>query len=197
MFYDRIYGNLLIDNQLNLPPYSSGAGGGSVPAEPGEHAPRSRWLPARRRCNADSALYPDAAISTVGALGRRCTGEATVIGSGSCIVSSGLGYTEDAAQMANRLPLTQEYSLDLQYEFAHGWVADVGYVGSHGIHLYNYSQDINLAHLVAGAPNVRPLTGHIQGESKWSPRSRCRPERSGQSKSAPLRSTRWRAPPTR
>ena len=27
-FYDRIYGNLLIDNQLNLPPYSGAAFGG-------------------------------------------------------------------------------------------------------------------------------------------------------------------------
>jgi hypothetical protein len=56
--------------------------------------------------------------------------------------------------MANRLPLIQEYNLDLQYEFAHGWVADIGYVGSHGAHLYNWSQDLNLARLVAGAPNA-------------------------------------------
>ena len=58
--------------------------------------------------------------------------------------------------MANRLPLIQEYNLDLQYEFAHGWVADIGYVGSHGMHLYNWSQDINVGHLVPGAPGNKP-----------------------------------------
>jgi hypothetical protein len=140
-FYDRIYGNLLIDNQLNLPPYS-GAGSGPFPqsnsntlhdpflagAGPLVWTPRYEYTP------------------TTG-----CT--EAVVGSGSCVVSSGLGYTADSQQLANRLPLTQEYSLDLQYEFAHGWVADLGFVGSHGIHLYNYSQDINLAQLVAGAPN--------------------------------------------
>ena len=69
------------------------------------------------------------------------------------VCSSGFGYTSDAPQMGNRLPLVQEYNLDLQYEFAHGWIADVGYVGSHGIHLYDWSRNINVARLVAGAPN--------------------------------------------
>ncbi|HXO45010.1 MAG TPA: TonB-dependent receptor [Candidatus Cybelea sp.] len=142
MFYDRIYGNLLIDNQLNLPPYS-GSGSGPCPA-----------------CFADTVHDPFAAGAgplvwtpryEYNTAGAGCT--ETVVGSGSCVISSGLGYTADSQQMANRLPLTQEYSLDLQYELAHGWIVDVGYVGSHGIHLYNYSQDINLAHLVAGAPN--------------------------------------------
>jgi hypothetical protein len=141
-FYDRIYGNLLIDNQLNLPPYS-GAASGAFPASLGNtlHDPFGagagplQWTPRYMydTCNNTAPL-----------------GDPT----GACAISSGLTYTADSEQMANRLPLTQEYSLDLQYEFAHGWVADLGYVGSHGIHLYNYSQDINLAHLVAGAPNT-------------------------------------------
>jgi hypothetical protein len=139
-FYDRIYGNLLIDNQLNLPPYS-GAASGAFPASLGNtlHDPFGagagplQWTPRYMfdTCNASALGDP----------------------TGACAVSSGLTYTADSEQMANRLPLTQEYSLDFQYEFAHGWVADLGYVGSHGIHLYNYSQDINLAQLVAGAPN--------------------------------------------
>jgi hypothetical protein len=141
-FYDRIYGNLLIDNQLNLPPYS-GAGSGPFPANLADtlHDPFAAgagplvWTP--------RYMYNTA--------GAGCT--EAVTGDGSCVASSGLGYTADSQQLANRLPLTQEYSLDLQYEFAHGWVADLGYVGSHGTHLYNYSQDINLAQLVAGAPN--------------------------------------------
>ena len=54
--------------------------------------------------------------------------------------------------MAHRLPVTYEYSVELQYEFAKGWVADLGYVGTHSIHVYNYFQDINVAQLVPGAP---------------------------------------------
>jgi len=138
-FYDRIYGNLLIDNQLNLPPYS-GAASGPFPASLADtlHDPFAAgagplvWTP--------RYMY-----------GASCTPGTAA--DGSCVLSSGLTYTADSEQMANRLPLTQEYSLDLQYEFANQWIADIGYVGSHGIHLYNYSQDINLAHLVAGAPN--------------------------------------------
>jgi hypothetical protein len=148
-FYDRIYGNLLIDNQLNLPPYS-GAGSGPFP-----------------QSNANSLHDPFAAgagpLVWTPRYAYNAPGcEEAHTGDGSCFVSSGFGYTEDSEQLANRLPLTQEYSLDLQYEFAHGWVADVGYVGSHGIHLYNYSQDINLAQLVSGAPNG---PSDIQNES--------------------------------
>src|ERR1700728_3292188 len=147
VFYDRVYGNLLVDNQLNLPPYS-GAGVGPFPSslEGTLHNPYEsavgplEWTPRWIECG------------TVG-LGP--------VGSGACtndplthsFSSSAFGYTSDAAQMANRLPLIQQYNLDLQYEFAHGWVADIGYVGSHSMHLYNWSQDINIAHLVAGAPN--------------------------------------------
>ena len=52
-----------------------------------------------------------------------------------------------------RTPKVQQYNLDVQYEFAHGWVADVGYVGTHGIHLFDWNHAPNLAYLVAGAPN--------------------------------------------
>jgi hypothetical protein len=132
-FYDRVYGNLLIDNQLNLPPYS-GAGFGSYPANQVNtlHDPWAAgagplvWTPRTAEC-----------------LGPCTTG----------FLGSGLNYTSDSPQLANRLPLVQLYNLDFQYEFAKGWIADVGYVGSHSIHLYNYGQDINLAHLVANAPN--------------------------------------------
>jgi hypothetical protein len=144
-FYDRIYGNLLIDNQLNLPPYS-GAAAGSAPASFADtlHDPFA--------AGAGPLVWtPRYIYNTATSVGGMCS--EVVVGSGSCVVGSALGYTADSAQMANRLPLTQEYSLDFQYEFAHGWVADLGYVGSHGIHLYNYSQDINLAQLVTGAPN--------------------------------------------
>jgi len=138
-FYDRIYGNLLVDNQLNLPPYASTAGG-SFPASqqntlhnPWSAAPGLVWTPRTITCAGPCNPNPG--------LG------------GDNVVSSGLTYTSDSENMANRLPLVQQYNLDLQYEVAHNWVIDVGYVGTHAIHLYNYGQDINVAHLIANAPN--------------------------------------------
>ncbi len=44
-------------------------------------------------------------------------------------------------------PLVQEYSLGVQYEFVHGWVLDVGFVGSTGINLLNYNHNHNQATL--------------------------------------------------
>ena len=35
----------------------------------------------------------------------------------------------------NKLPYTQNWTLDLQYQFASNWLLDVGYVGNHGTHL--------------------------------------------------------------
>ncbi len=42
-------------------------------------------------------------------------------------------------------PLVREYSLGTQYEFVHGWVLDVGYVGSSGINLLDYNHNHNQA----------------------------------------------------
>jgi hypothetical protein len=147
-FYDTIYGNLLIDNQLNLPPYS-GAGSGPSPQNQANvlHAPWQAgvgplaWTP--------RYMYR----APVDSHGATCP-------AGIC--SSGLGYTSDSPRLGHRLPLVQEYNLDLQYEFLHGWVADVGYVGSHGIHLYDWSRNVNVAHLVAGAPNNPTAASGIQ-----------------------------------
>jgi hypothetical protein len=140
-FYDRVYGNLLVDNQLNLTPYS-GAGSGPFPQslENTLHNPfeAGSSLPASPTPLAWTPRY------------IRCPGTCTTNGT---FISSGLGYTSDSPQMASRLPVVYEYNLDFQYEFAHGWIADIGYVGSHAIHVYNWSQDINIAQLVAGAPN--------------------------------------------
>ena len=35
----------------------------------------------------------------------------------------------------NKLPYTQNWTLDLQYQFANDWLFEVGYVGNHGTHL--------------------------------------------------------------
>lgn len=135
-FYDTIYSNLLIDNQLNLPPYSGAASGPSpLSLQNSLHDPwwgsssiPLAWTP--------RFMYPG--------VGPGCV-------AGVC--SSGYGYTSDDTDLADRMPLVQQYNLDLQYEFAKGWVVDVGYEGSHGVHLYDWSRDINVARLVAGAPN--------------------------------------------
>ena len=41
-------------------------------------------------------------------------------------------------EMSEKLtvPVTYEWSLNTQYEFLRGWVIEVGYVGSHGIHQF-------------------------------------------------------------
>ncbi len=139
-FYDTLYTNLMIDNQLNLPPYSGSAFGPSPANQTNVlHDPWAAgagplvWTP-RYMVTGSTDPYT----------GALCP-------AGIC--SSGLTYTSDDPSMSARAPLTQEYSLDLQYEFAKGWVADVGYVGSHATHLYDWSRNINVARLVAGAPN--------------------------------------------
>jgi hypothetical protein len=43
-------------------------------------------------------------------------------------------YLFGAYAANNKLPYTENYSLDLQYQLAQGLVADVGYAGNHGVH---------------------------------------------------------------
>jgi hypothetical protein len=131
IFYDRIYGNLLGNNQQAVPPYA-----GAVPLvasetlanpfEPG--APG--WVPRT--------------LAVIGGNPNSVTGGVA----GSDLTNN---TTSDSEFMGT--PLIQEYNLDLQYEVAHNWIVDVGYVGQHGTHLYDWARDINVAHLVAGAPN--------------------------------------------
>ena len=45
-------------------------------------------------------------------------------------------------------PMLREYSLGTQYEFAPGWVLDVGYVGSSGINLLDYNHNHNQPTLI-------------------------------------------------
>ncbi len=152
-FYDTIYSNLLIDNQLNLPPYS-GAGSGPSPLSE-EDTLQNPWRA--------GAAFPLAWTPRYMVPGITDPYTGALCPAGIC--SSGFGYTSDDPQMGSRMPLVQEYNLDLQYEFAHGWVADIGYVGSHGIHLYDWSRPINVALLVAGAPNSpTAASGHQNTE---------------------------------
>jgi Carboxypeptidase regulatory-like domain len=58
-------------------------------------------------------------------------------------VDSGLSTPFDPN--SEHTPLVQEYSLGIQYEFAPGWVLDLGYVGSTGINLLDYNHNHNQA----------------------------------------------------
>ncbi len=138
MFFDRVYGNLLGDNILgNMPPYATGIG--TNPSETLQNPFVSQaflgFIP--RTLN---VIPGSAATGTLGI---------TDINGGN---ASGLLVSGDNPAM--RTPKVQQYNLDVQYEFARGWVADIGYVGTHGIHLYDWNRDPNLAYLVAGAPNA-------------------------------------------
>jgi Carboxypeptidase regulatory-like domain len=57
-------------------------------------------------------------------------------------VSSGLS-TPISYTNGVHTPMVREYSLGIQYEFIHGWVLDMGYVGSSGINLNDYNHNQN------------------------------------------------------
>jgi hypothetical protein len=137
MFFDRVYGNLVGDNILgNEPPYATGIG--TNPSEslqnPFVFQPFLGFIPRTLQVTAGDPVNGATAFSD--ASGGNATG----------LITSG-----DSPTM--RTPKVQQYNLDVQYEFARGWVADIGYVGTHGIHLFDWNRAPNLAYLVAGAPN--------------------------------------------
>jgi hypothetical protein len=51
-------------------------------------------------------------------------------------------------------PLVQQFNLGFQYEFVHGWVLDLGYVGSRGINLTDYNHNLNTAQLIPAGGSV-------------------------------------------
>jgi hypothetical protein len=53
-------------------------------------------------------------------------------------------------------PLTRQYNLTFQYEFAKGWILDTGFVGSSSINQANYNHNYNLAQLASPA---NPING--------------------------------------
>ncbi len=136
IFYDAPYANLLENNQGGNPPYN-GFINGSAPTN-----------------------TLDVPVSvTGGILGWQPRTLAVVQGTastGATVITDntggqGLGATSDSEFLS--LPLVQEYNLDLQYEVAPNWVVDVGYVGTHGTHLYDWARPINMAFLAPNAPN--------------------------------------------
>jgi hypothetical protein len=55
-------------------------------------------------------------------------------------------------------PLTRQYNLGFQYEFAPRWVLEAAFVGSSGINQANYNHNINLAQLASPS---NPINGQI------------------------------------
>jgi Carboxypeptidase regulatory-like domain/TonB-dependent Receptor Plug Domain len=155
MFFDRVYGNLVGDNILgNMPPYATGVG-----ITPGQTLQDPFCTPpgSGSTCPQFLGFIPRTLLVS----GIPATGATTITdflgGNASGLLNSG-----DSAAM--RTPKVQQYNLDVQYEFAPGWVADIGYVGSHGIHLYDWNRDPNLAYLVdcgAASATCNPPTDKV------------------------------------
>jgi Carboxypeptidase regulatory-like domain/TonB dependent receptor/TonB-dependent Receptor Plug Domain len=144
MFFDRVYGNLVGDNIVgNMPPYATGIG-----ANPGQTL-QSPFCPS---CPQFLGFIPRTLSSTVmpqipGANPAFGLSTITDVFGGN---ATGLLNSGDDPSM--RTPKIQQYNVDVQYEVAHGWIADIGYVGSHGIHLYDWNRDPNLAYLIDCGP---------------------------------------------
>jgi Carboxypeptidase regulatory-like domain/TonB dependent receptor/TonB-dependent Receptor Plug Domain len=141
MFFDRVYGNLVGDNILgNEPPYATGVG--LAPSETLQNPFVAQsflgFIPRTLQVETGSAAPGVGATTITDINGLNATG----------LINSG-----DDPRM--RTPKVQQYNLDVQYEFAHAWILDVGYVGTHGIHLFDWNRDPNVAYLVdCGAPSA-------------------------------------------
>jgi hypothetical protein len=135
IFYDAVYANLLANNNGGNSPYN-----GVVEASPNDSLDQPTppgigilgWDPRTLRVNVGNATQGALSISDDNG-------------------TLGLATTSDSEFL--KVPLVQQYNLDLQYEFAHNWIADIGYVGSHGAHLYDWSRPVNVAFLVPNAFN--------------------------------------------
>jgi Carboxypeptidase regulatory-like domain len=156
-FYDRAGSIFLVDNLLNLPPYSSTINGTSISnLENTLHTPFQAvagmpltWTPRYFAGCASSATVNCATAGTGGTPLYDLNGYNAF----GALNYSALGFTASSNDLSQRLPLTQVYNLDLQYDLGNGWIADIGYVGSHSIHILNQGTPINVAHLV-GTPST-------------------------------------------
>jgi hypothetical protein len=147
LFFDRVYGNLVGDNILgNMPPYATGVG-----AEVGQTFQNPF-------CTIVAPATTDSCPQFLGFIPRTLEVAAGGPTTGATSITDIFG--SNATELINagddpvmRTPKVQQVNLDLQYEFARGWIVDVGYVGTHGIHLYDWNRDPNVAYLIAGAPD--------------------------------------------
>jgi len=146
IYFDAVYANLLANNNGGNPPYNGYVNGTfignslDIPIAPAATGGILGWTP-----------------RTVQVLAGNAASGATLIRDDSG--GTGIGPTSIFEGIG--VPRIQQYNLDLQYEIAHSWVLDVGYVGAHGTHLYDWAHTVNYAHLVPQAPN-EPLANDKQ-----------------------------------
>jgi hypothetical protein len=82
---------------------------------------------------------------------------------GGCQPSCLLGAPNSAIDsptldMALHTPLTRQYNLNVQYEFARSWVLEVGYVGSSSINLLDQYHSVNVPLLASPSNPINGIT---------------------------------------
>jgi hypothetical protein len=144
IFYDAVYANLLANNNAGNGPYN-----GYVNGSFGANSLQQPVFPGIGGVGAATGGILGWSPRTLQVLaGTAANGAVDITDNAG---GTGLGDTSDNQFMG--VPLVQQYNLDLQYEVAKNWIVDVGYVGSHGTHLYDWARPVNIAFLAAGAPN--------------------------------------------
>ncbi len=138
IYYDAVYANLLANNNGGNPPYNAFVNGAfpanslDIPVAAGATGGILGWTP--RTLQVDN--------------GSAATGATLILDN-----SGGTGIGPTSINEGIGVPMVQQYNLDLQYEVVHNWIMDVGYVGSHGTHLYDWAHTVNYSFLAPGAPN--------------------------------------------
>jgi hypothetical protein len=153
IYYDAVYANLLANNNGGNPPYNAFANT-SLPANSLDLPlvpPNTPGLPA-----ATGGILGWAPRTLQVVSGSPATGATLILDN-----SGGAGIGPTSINEFIKIPLIQQYNLDLQYEISRGWVVDVGYVGAHGTKLYNWAHTVNYANLAPNAPN-EPAASDIQ-----------------------------------
>jgi Carboxypeptidase regulatory-like domain/TonB dependent receptor-like, beta-barrel len=154
-FYDRAGSIYLVDNLLQEPPYSGPIAGTSISnLENTLHSPFQAVVGIPLTW---TQRY--FAPGVQGAPGSYNLNGYNAFGS---LSYSALANANNSNVMSQRLPLTQQYNLDIQYNVAGGWVLDVGYLGSHSIHLLNQGTPYNVAHLVGSSSSL--VCGGVTGD---------------------------------
>ena len=64
-------------------------------------------------------------------------------------------------------PLTRQFNLGIQYEFAPAWVLEVGYVGSSAINQADYNHNYNTANLASPSNPINGVTTNTVANVAW------------------------------
>jgi hypothetical protein len=64
-------------------------------------------------------------------------------------------------------PLSRQYNLNVQYQFANNWLLEVGFVGSSGINQTDYNHDYNVAQLASPSNPINGVTTNTLANVSW------------------------------